>query len=104
MFVCLCHGISDKKLRKLAIEEGINDMRTIRRCTSLGSQCGKCIKQVPIEDVAKRATVWVIRNQSKWFEKMPDSIGGLRWKPKDIGRKYVPFYSDSRTNKKGGKK
>ena len=65
---------------------------------------GKCIKQVPIEDVAKRATVWVIRNQSKWFEKMPDSIGGLRWKPKDIGRKYVPFYSDSRTNKKGGKK
>lgn len=35
---------------------------------------------------------------------MPDSIGGLRWKPKDIGRKYVPFYSDSRTNKKGGKK
>ena len=41
---------------------------------------------------------------AKWFEKLPDSIGGLRWKPKDIGRKYVPFYSDSRTNKKGGKK
>ncbi|USD60708.1 (2Fe-2S)-binding protein [Vibrio sp. SCSIO 43140] len=45
MFVCLCHGISDKKLRKLALEEGISDMRTIRRCTSLGSQCGKCVKQ-----------------------------------------------------------
>ncbi|MGR5178295.1 (2Fe-2S)-binding protein [Vibrio mediterranei] len=45
MFVCLCHGISDKKLRKLAIEEGISDMRTIRRCTALGSQCGKCVKQ-----------------------------------------------------------
>lgn len=45
MFVCLCHGISDKKLRKLAIEEGISDMRAIRRCTGLGSQCGKCVKQ-----------------------------------------------------------
>ncbi|MGR5221775.1 (2Fe-2S)-binding protein [Vibrio parahaemolyticus] len=45
MFVCLCHGISDKKLRKLAIEEGISDMRAIRRCTALGSQCGKCVKQ-----------------------------------------------------------
>jgi len=60
---------------------------------------GKCVKQVPIDDVAKRATVWIIRNHSKWFEKLPDSIGGLRWKPKDIGRKYVPFYSDSRTEK-----
>ncbi|CAH0524490.1 (2Fe-2S)-binding protein [Vibrio hippocampi] len=45
MFVCLCHGVSDKKLRKLVIEDGISDMRTIRKCTSLGSQCGKCIKQ-----------------------------------------------------------
>ena len=47
---------------------------------------GKCVKQVPIDDVAKRATVWIIRNHSKWFEKLPDSIGGLRWKPKDIRR------------------
>lgn len=45
MFVCLCHGISDKKLRKLALEDGISDMRSIRKCTALGSQCGKCVKQ-----------------------------------------------------------
>jgi bacterioferritin-associated ferredoxin len=45
MFVCLCHGISDKKIRKLAIEEGMTDMRSIRRCTNLGSQCGKCVRQ-----------------------------------------------------------
>jgi len=23
MYVCLCHGVSDKKIRKLAIDEGV---------------------------------------------------------------------------------
>lgn len=45
MYVCLCHGISDKKIRKLAIEQGVQDIREIKKCTSLGSQCGKCIRQ-----------------------------------------------------------
>lgn len=45
MYVCLCHGVSDKKIRKLAIDEGITDIRGIKKCTALGSQCGKCIKQ-----------------------------------------------------------
>ncbi|MFD2178604.1 bacterioferritin-associated ferredoxin [Veronia pacifica] len=44
MYVCLCHGISDKKLRKLAIEQGVSDIRQIRKVTPLGSQCGKCIR------------------------------------------------------------
>ncbi|EGU30203.1 bacterioferritin-associated ferredoxin [Vibrio ichthyoenteri ATCC 700023] len=45
MYVCLCHGVSDKKIRQLVLEEGIVDMRSIRKCTALGSQCGKCVKQ-----------------------------------------------------------
>ncbi|GAA5648495.1 MULTISPECIES: (2Fe-2S)-binding protein [Vibrio] len=45
MYVCLCHGVSDKKIRKLALEEGISDIRGIKRCTALGSQCGKCVRQ-----------------------------------------------------------
>ncbi|MDW6002070.1 (2Fe-2S)-binding protein [Vibrio mangrovi] len=45
MFVCLCHSVSDKKLRRLILEDGISDMREIRRCTALGSQCGKCVRQ-----------------------------------------------------------
>ena len=60
---------------------------------------GKCVKQVPIKNVGKRATLWIIRNHSKWFEKLPDSIGGLRWKPKELGKKYVPFYGESKTDK-----
>ncbi|RJG47434.1 (2Fe-2S)-binding protein [Motilimonas pumila] len=45
MYVCLCHGVSDKKIKQLALEEGICDVRGIKQCTALGSQCGKCIKQ-----------------------------------------------------------
>ncbi|MDW6091110.1 (2Fe-2S)-binding protein [Vibrio rhizosphaerae] len=44
MIVCLCHSVSDKKLRQLVLEEGISDMKGIRRCTALGSQCGKCVR------------------------------------------------------------
>ena len=57
------------------------------------------MKQVPIKSVGKRATLWIIRNHSKWFEKLPDSIGGLRWKPKELGKKYVGFYTDKRAKK-----
>lgn len=44
MYVCLCHGISDKKIMKLAQEHNIVDIRGIREITPLGSQCGKCIR------------------------------------------------------------
>ena len=45
MHVCLCHGVSDKKIRKLVIDEGVTDIEGIKRCTALGRQCGRCIKQ-----------------------------------------------------------
>lgn len=45
MYVCLCHGVSDKKIKKLALEQGVTDVRGIKRCTALGSQCGKCVRQ-----------------------------------------------------------
>ncbi|WP_073604174.1 (2Fe-2S)-binding protein [Vibrio aerogenes] len=45
MFVCVCHGISDKKLHQLVIEHDVTDIKEVRKCTALGSQCGKCIRQ-----------------------------------------------------------
>ncbi|MEJ2764580.1 (2Fe-2S)-binding protein [Photobacterium sp. MCCC 1A19761] len=56
MYVCLCHGITDKKIMKLSLEHGITDVRGIRQITPLGSQCGKCIrtaKEVIEDTVAK---------------------------------------------------
>ncbi|GLT16225.1 bacterioferritin-associated ferredoxin [Vibrio zhanjiangensis] len=44
MYVCLCHGVSDKKIKQLILEEGITDIKQIKKCTALGSQCGKCVK------------------------------------------------------------
>ncbi|MDC0612374.1 (2Fe-2S)-binding protein [Vibrio sp.] len=44
MIVCVCHSVSDKTLKKLVLEKNITDFREIRRCTALGSQCGKCVR------------------------------------------------------------
>ena len=51
---------------------------------------GKVRKQIPITQIADRATVWIIRNHDEYLS-MPSA---------DLGRKYVPFYTDK---KKGGK-
>jgi bacterioferritin-associated ferredoxin len=45
MYVCVCFGISDKKIIMLTQENKVSDIRSIREITSLGSQCGKCIRQ-----------------------------------------------------------
>ncbi len=55
MYICLCHGVSDKKIRKLVLEEGITYIKGIKKCTALGSQCGKCVRSAKevIDDTAK---------------------------------------------------
>ena len=40
----------------------------------------------PVDAVGMKVTIWVIRNHDKY-----KSLTG-----KDLGRKYVPFYSDSK--------
>ncbi|AMG30360.1 bacterioferritin [Grimontia hollisae] len=54
MYVCLCHGISDKVIKKLAYDQGVTDIRGIRKMTPLGSQCGKCIR--PTKELLQEAT------------------------------------------------
>ena len=51
---------------------------------------GKVRKQIPITQIADRATVWIIRNHDEY----------VTMSSTDLGRKYVPFYTDK---KKGGK-
>ncbi|WP_073579958.1 (2Fe-2S)-binding protein [Vibrio quintilis] len=45
MFVCVCHAISDTKLHQLVTENDITDIKEVKKCTALGTQCGKCIRQ-----------------------------------------------------------
>ncbi len=44
MIVCVCQSVSDKTIKKLVLEKNITNFREIKRCTALGSQCGKCVK------------------------------------------------------------
>jgi len=41
MYVCICHGITDKTLVK-TIENGATTMKKLSSELSVGSQCGKC--------------------------------------------------------------
>lgn len=41
MFVCLCKGVSDRKIRQ-CIEDGARSWREVQQETGCGTQCGKC--------------------------------------------------------------
>ncbi|PMR74313.1 (2Fe-2S)-binding protein [Billgrantia endophytica] len=41
MFVCLCKGVSDHKIRA-TVESGARSWREVRAETGCGTQCGKC--------------------------------------------------------------
>ena len=41
MYICLCHGITDRDIRA-AIEDGAGSMRDLRACLGVATQCGKC--------------------------------------------------------------
>lgn len=41
MYVCLCHGITDRHIRE-AISEGCCNYKEVRKTLGVGTQCGKC--------------------------------------------------------------
>ena len=45
MYVCLCHGISDKTIRHLVQKNQVTSIKSLRSCVPLGSDCGKCVRQ-----------------------------------------------------------
>lgn len=45
MFVCLCHGVSDKKIKSL-IESGANTIQELQAKCKAGANCGMCLFQV----------------------------------------------------------
>ena len=44
MYVCLCHGITDKAIKQAVREEGIGNLRQLKQHLNVGSQCGRCIQ------------------------------------------------------------
>ncbi len=45
MFVCLCHGVSDKKIKAL-IESGTKSIKELQDQCKAGANCGACLFQV----------------------------------------------------------
>lgn len=41
MYVCVCHGISDKRLTQ-AIQEGARSFEQLQACTGVATCCGAC--------------------------------------------------------------
>ncbi|MDU0354516.1 (2Fe-2S)-binding protein [Paraglaciecola aquimarina] len=44
MYVCLCHGITDKMIKQTVLEDGVGNMRELKSKLGVGSQCGKCVQ------------------------------------------------------------
>ena len=44
MYVCVCHGVTDKQIRNAVREEGVGNLRDLRNALNVGSQCGKCVQ------------------------------------------------------------
>ncbi|MFE8071168.1 bacterioferritin-associated ferredoxin [Marinobacteraceae bacterium S3BR75-40.1] len=41
MYVCLCHGVTDREIRQAA-EDGCQSMRQLGKELGVGRQCGRC--------------------------------------------------------------
>ena len=57
MIVCVCHNVSDRKIRA-AVDQGVTSMRGLREELLVGTCCGKChscAKQVLKEHLDQQA-------------------------------------------------
>ncbi len=44
MFVCLCHGITDKQIKDAVAEGGVGNMRELKKSLQVGARCGSCVQ------------------------------------------------------------
>jgi bacterioferritin-associated ferredoxin len=45
MYVCICNGITEREIRS-CIEDGATSLRDLRKRLCIGTQCGKCVRDV----------------------------------------------------------
>ncbi|MEM0909632.1 MAG: (2Fe-2S)-binding protein [Pseudomonadota bacterium] len=43
MFVCICYGITDTQIQNAVQDEGVGNMRDLKKHLSIGAQCGSCV-------------------------------------------------------------
>lgn len=55
MYVCLCNGISDKKIRQVVRQHRPESLPQLRKFIPVGSQCGKCLRatrEIMVDELA----------------------------------------------------
>jgi bacterioferritin-associated ferredoxin len=45
MYVCLCHGVTEREIRE-TIAEGASSVEEIAHCTGAGTRCGTCVNHI----------------------------------------------------------
>ena len=45
MYICLCHGVSDKKIKKM-VDQGSTTMKEIQNACGAGTDCGVCVRKL----------------------------------------------------------
>ncbi|MBS9778244.1 MAG: (2Fe-2S)-binding protein [Gammaproteobacteria bacterium] len=45
MYVCLCHGVTDKKINE-SIDNGASTVKDLMKELKVATQCGSCVSQV----------------------------------------------------------
>jgi bacterioferritin-associated ferredoxin len=43
MYVCVCNTVTDSDIRN-AVEDGVRNLKQLKRSTGCGSSCGRCEK------------------------------------------------------------
>ena len=44
MYVCLCNGVNDKKIRQAVRQFNPQSFQQLRKFIPVGNQCGKCVR------------------------------------------------------------
>jgi bacterioferritin-associated ferredoxin len=42
MYICICKGVTDSQIKHAVQDEGVRDLRGVRRELGACDQCGKC--------------------------------------------------------------
>lgn len=53
MYVCLCNGVSDKKIRRAVRQFHPQSFQQLRKFIPVGNQCGKCIRAARRSDAGR---------------------------------------------------
>ena len=72
MYLCLCHGVTDKVIKEILTSHKIDSVKELQKVCSAGQSCGSCLFQL-------RETVSAMKKQSEESEQPPHPVQSWRF-------------------------